>query len=298
MMSERGEIFGCRKDGQEFPAEASISKLRMGEETVLTVMLHDITKRKETENELIRAKEQAEYADRAKSEFLANMSHELRTPLNAILGFSDMMNHQTFGPLGDQHYKEYSEGIFDSGDHLLSLINDILDISKIEAGRVELDNEDLLLSEVIHDCLRIVGPRVEDAGLAIEPASEAGPTRILADERLVKQMLLNLLSNAIKFTEAGGQISLDTSHQTDGTLCLTVIDTGIGISAADLPRAMETFGQVESALDRKYEGTGLGLPLVKSLIELHDGSFDLQSTQGVGTRASLFFPAARVINRA
>ena len=295
MMSERGELYGRRKDGTEFPAEASISKLQVGDETVLTVMLHDISERKVFEAELIAAKEKAEYADRAKSEFLANMSHELRTPLNAIIGFSEMMSKQTFGPLGDQHYAEYSDGIFESGDHLLSLINDILDISKIEAGRVELNESSLDILGVIKDCLLLIGPRAKDSGLKTlnQPNGQLPP--LFADERLVKQMLLNLLSNAVKFTPEGGTVTVTCEEIDSGELVLAVTDTGIGIARQDIAKAMLTFGQVDSALDRRYEGTGLGLPLVKSLTELHQGRFEIDSEVGVGTTASIRFPKDRVL---
>jgi len=296
MMSSRGEIFGQRKDGTEFPAEASISRLRIEQEEVLTVMLHDISDRKEAEAELITAKERAEYADRAKSEFLANMSHELRTPLNAIIGFSEMMTRQTFGPLGDRHYEEYSVGIFDSGDHLLSLINDILDISKIEAGQTEIAEENLVVEDVVHDCQRLVEPRASDAGVTIRNLVGSELPALRADGRQVKQMLLNLLSNSVKFTDKGGEIVIVAEIAPDGDLRISVTDNGIGIAHKDIPKAMSTFGQVDGALDRKFEGTGLGLPLVRSLVELHGGGFELISEVGVGTTSTVRFPKERVVS--
>jgi PAS domain S-box-containing protein len=295
MMSDRSEIFGRRKDGTEFPAEASISKLRLAGETILTVMLHDITERKKVEADLIEAKEKAEYADRAKTEFLANMSHELRTPLNAILGFAEMMTQKTFGPLGDAHYEEYSDNIFASGDHLLSLINEILDISKIEAGRVDLMESDINVTEVVDDCLRIIEPRAADSQQKLVFNNDQSFPRIRGDKRRIKQILVNLLSNAVKFSDAGGEVTVSRNLCADGSFSLSVSDTGIGIAEEDIEKAMMTFGQVDSTLARKYEGTGLGIPLVKSLIELHDGEFTLESTEGVGTTCAIRFPKYRVL---
>jgi PAS domain S-box-containing protein len=295
LMTQRGEIVGRRKDGSEFPAEASISKLNLGSEIVLTVMLHDITERKQVEAELLTAKETAEYADRAKSDFLANMSHELRTPLNAIIGFAELMHQQTFGPIGDPRYQQYSSDILESGDHLLSLINDILDLSKIEAGQVELNEAKVDITELGHDCLRSIEIQVEEAGLFVDLGGTAGLPLLWADERMLRQMLLNLLSNAVKFTKRGGRITVSGKHRADGTMALSVADTGVGIAAADLPKALATFGQVENVLDRYHEGTGLGLPLVGSMAELHGGGMQIESEPGVGTTVTIWIPKERVL---
>jgi len=257
----------------------------------------DLSDRRRAEVELVDAKEKAEYADRAKSEFLANMSHELRTPLNAIIGFAELMTHQTFGPLGSPHYEEYASDIHTSGGHLLSLINDILDISKIEAGRAELNEAELDIGEIIQGCKRLIDARAIETGLRVETKVGDDLPLLRADERLVKQMLLNLLSNAVKFTEGGGTIVISGQTRADGSVALSVIDDGIGIAGADIPKAMSTFGQVDGALDRRFEGTGLGLPLVKSLAELHGGGFEIESEINVGTRSTVWFPGERAVKR-
>ncbi len=255
----------------------------------------DVTERKQVEAELIMAKERAEYADRSKSEFLANMSHELRTPLNAIMGFAELMSQQVFGPMGDQRYQSYISSVFESGEHLLSMINGILELSKIEAGSAVLQESNLDLEEIVQSCTAIMKVRATDAGLIIEVAGVAVLPALRADERMLKQMLLNLLSNAVKFTDRGGKITVVGELQDDGALRISVTDTGIGIAARDIPKAMSTFGQVDSALDRRFEGTGLGLPLVQSLAEMHNGGFDIESELGVGTKATIWFPGERVV---
>jgi signal transduction histidine kinase len=256
--------------------------------------LRDITLRKQAEQALVAARDQADLANRAKSEFLANISHELRTPLNAVLGFSEVICHEMFGPVGVTRYKEFAQDIHDSGMHLLSIINDILDLAKIEAGRLELHDE-LISVEALFDAVqRIVRERVRNAGLRIaaEIAPDLPPIR--ADQRALKQILLNLLSNAVKFTPAGGQITLQATVEPDGGVAFRVRDTGIGIAAGDLSKALEPFGQVDSSLARKYEGAGLGLPISRALVELHRGRFALASEPGVGTTVTFSLPPDRI----
>jgi signal transduction histidine kinase len=255
----------------------------------------DITERKNNEIRLRTAKEQAEVAARAKTTFLATVSHELRTPLNAIIGFSDLMVAEAAGPLGGE-YLEYSRDINSSGKHLLSLINDLLDISKIEAGKYDLKETHVEVGWLMNNCARMVRDLVSTAGLSLEMDVPPELPCLFADERLVKQTLLNLLSNAIKFTNPGGVVRVGVMAPADGAGGFTffVQDTGIGIAADDIPKAFAPFGQIDTELSRKYNGTGLGLPLVKAVTELHDGAVVLESEPGKGTRVTVTFPKDRV----
>ncbi len=233
-------------------------------------------------------KTRAETANRSKSEFLANMSHELRTPLNAIIGFSEMMESGIFGPLGSPKYQEYTTDIRSSGQHLLELINDILDMSKIEAGRMTLEMQNIDLAPVVTESLRLVSGRADIASVRIHNSVTSLPG-IDADKRAIKQVLLNLLSNAIKFTPAGGDIFVDAENHKDG-LTISVRDTGIGIPASALPKIGRPFEQVESQHSKKHKGTGLGLALSRSLVEMHGGTLTIASTEGVGTTVSFTLP--------
>jgi two-component system cell cycle sensor histidine kinase PleC len=224
----------------------------------------------------------------SKSQFLANMSHELRTPLNAIIGFSDMMKGQLLGPIGSVRYIEYARDIHSSGTHLLSLINDVLDMSKIEAGRYTIHPEPLDAAEMLRTCERLVRVRASEAGVALGIAA-AQELPLSADARALKQILLNLLTNAIKFTPSGGSVSQSAGRENDG-IVFRVSDTGCGIPAEDLPRIGRRFEQVDNALTRKGEGTGLGLALCRALVDLHGGTLTLESTVGVGTTVTVWLP--------
>ncbi len=241
------------------------------------------------------ARDWAETANRAKSEFLAVMSHELRTPLNAIIGFSEIIKNQTFGPVGSVEYREYAGDINDSGQHLLELINDILDFSKVESGAQELFEEDIEVPRVTETVLRLVRQRAKEREVELELDLPDGLPLLNADERKVKQILTNLLTNAVKFTDSGGTVTLRAWCGADSGFVIQVVDTGIGIASEDIPKALSQFGLVDSNLNRKFAGTGLGLPLTKALVELHGGYLDLQSQVGVGTTVTVRFPAARIV---
>jgi two-component system, cell cycle sensor histidine kinase PleC len=241
------------------------------------------------------ARRRAEAANIAKSRFLATMSHELRTPLNAILGFSEVMKCEFLGPMQNENYKEYAANIHESGRHLLQLINEILDLSRIEAGRYELQEEPVRLSEIVEDCLRLLHLRAESKGLQVALEFSKGLEQIWADERAIRQICLNLLSNALKFTPRGGRITLSVSATADGGQMLIVKDTGPGIPKEEIPRVMQAFGQGSLAHQTAEGGTGLGLPIVQNLVTLHGGTFELRSELRKGTEAVVYLPVARVL---
>jgi signal transduction histidine kinase len=242
---------------------------------------------------LAAAKEAAEMANRAKSEFLATISHELRTPLNAVLGFSEVMLSEVYGPLGNDRYRAYAKDIHASGSHLLSIVNDLLDLSKAAAGKLELDENWTDLRELLGSICRLIGPRIDAAKLSLTLDMPRGEFLIYADERLLKQMLLNLLSNACKFTPPGGTITCSLSVD-DAAAVFSVADTGVGIPAEHLERVLLPFVQLDGALTRRHDGTGLGLALVKAMAELHGGALRLESGAGSGTTASIILPRHRL----
>ncbi|MFY9288301.1 MAG: ATP-binding protein [Alphaproteobacteria bacterium] len=257
--------------------------------------MYDVTERRRAEVALIKAKEQADFANRSKSEFLANMSHELRTPLNAIIGFAEIIKDQLFGEVGQPQYVEYARDIYDSGELLLSLINDILDMSKIEAGKRALSEATLDVEGVIQSVIRLVASRAKLGKLHLTVRMPKDLPNLRGEERALKQVLTNLLTNAIKFTPEGGSVTLTAIRDDYGRLCIKIEDSGIGIAEEDIPVALAPFGQIESALSRKNQGTGLGLPLTKALVELHGGVLDLESKVGQGTIVTVIFPAERVV---
>ncbi|MBN8530432.1 MAG: hypothetical protein J0L97_01020, partial [Alphaproteobacteria bacterium] len=248
--------------------------------------------------ELEKAKEQAELATHTQSEFLACMSHELRTPLNAVIAFSETLKSEMFGPIGNEKYREYITDIHASGHHLLDIINDILDLSKVEAGMVTLRETECEVAALIAKSVRLVAEKAMQQQIALDTKIEADSPRLFVDELRVKQILLNLLSNAVKFTPAKGKITVSAyTERMDGQpvgYAIAVKDSGIGMAMEDIPKALSKFGQLESALERKHPGTGLGLPLSKELIELHGGDLQITSAPGKGTKVVVVFPWERV----
>lgn len=269
-----------------------------GESEVMIRAIRYAIERKRAHMQLLEEKERAELANRSKSEFLANMSHELRTPLNAIIGFSEILENELMGPLGATCYKDYAINIKDSGVHLLEIINDILDLSKIEAGKDLLLEDIIDVAHTIRSCTRLMAMRAENAQVTLIDQVTPDLPAMRADERKMKQILINLLSNAVKFTPEGGRVTVMASLRESGGIEIVVADTGIGISSEDIPKALMPFKQIDSSLSRKYEGTGLGLPLADSFTRMHGGTLTLQSAIGAGTRVVLWFPALRVIGQA
>ncbi len=258
----------------------------------------EIERRKETESELRLAKDEAERASHSKTQFLANMSHELRTPLNAIIGFAEMMEQEMLGPIGSPAYKTYSKDIMDSGHHLLSILNDILDMARIDAGRAELSEDEIDLGKTISDALRMFKETSRSSGKVIQFRAPDLPVFVCVDERLVKQILINLVSNAVKFTGVDGRIDVHLERPKEGGIDLVVADNGIGIPTDKIAHVMERFGQVADALARSRGGIGLGLPIVKALAELHGGTFTIESTAGKGTIARVHLPEERILKSA
>ncbi|AWJ84148.1 histidine kinase [Azospirillum sp. TSH58] len=244
--------------------------------------------------QLDEARRAAERANRAKTAFFACMSHEIRTPLNAMMGFAELLEQEVLGPIANPLYRDYARDIAESGRYLMDLINDLLDLSKAEAGRLELTEALVDVPRVAVGSVRLLSDRAGRAGVGIDTALPPDLPPLRADERKLRQMLLNLLSNAVKFTPPDGVVTLNGRVAADGSLCLSVHDTGIGMTADELEKALEPWGQIDSALGRNHIGTGLGLPLTKRLVELHGGRLDIDTAPDRGTTMTLVFPAERV----
>ena len=289
------ESQGHRKTGAPFPVELALSRMELDGRITYIAVLQDITDRKRYEQGLVEAKQKAEEADRMKSAFLAQMSHELRTPLNAVMGFSEVIANELFGPAGAPQYKEYAADIYASGKHLLGIVTDILDISKLESGMYELEESEFELSGVFEAALKLIGhpARVTQT---VRVALAPDLPRLRADARAVTQILVNLLSNAAKFSAADSAIDLSAERRASGAIRLIVRDRGIGMRPEDIPVALTPFRQIDSRIAREYEGTGLGLPIVAALMRLHGGRLEFESALGKGTSVIAEFPPERVVN--
>lgn len=283
-----------RRDGVVVPVEITARPTKIGGVLLMVGFFRDITHRKEYERQLIEAREAALEANRSKTTFLANVSHELRTPLNAVIAFAEMIGSAFFGPVGHPKYLEYAHDIRDSGQHLLTLINDILDLSQVEAGRIVLHEERLDLAELISECRRSLRQSIADGNLGWNTHIMPTSRHLRADRRAVRQMLLNVLSNAIRHTPEGGHIDVEAKQADDGCLILRVADTGIGIPPERLASVTTPFNARNARTGGAHGGTGLGLAITKGLLEQHGGAFQIQSQHGVGTTVDLVFPAVRI----
>ncbi len=290
-----GDSEAHRADGTAFPVELSVSTLEVQGRRLSTAIIRDISERRRIEAELIAAKEAAEAADRAKSAFLATMSHELRTPLNAVIGFAQVIEMRMFGADAIDRYADYAVLIRQSGQHLLGIIEDILDTSKIEAGTLHLVEQAVNIAEMVEQSLSLVAMQADRQKVAVTLMLDADLPQLCADELRLRQILVNLLSNAIKFTDSGGQVTVGAARTDDGGLEFNVRDTGVGMAPEDIPKALARFSQVDQSMTRRHEGTGLGLPLTKHLVELHGGVMRIDSALGQGTTVSIRLPAARVL---
>ncbi len=285
------------RDGKRKWTHARARPTRLADGTVQwDGVILDATRIATREQELRLKKEAAESANRGMSEFISSMSHELRTPLNAIIGFSELMHGQTLGPLGNERYISYSSDILESGRHLLNIVNDVLDISKIESGKLSLNEEAVDLAAVIQSVNQQVYTRAAAGSVRVTATLPPDLPYLHADARLIKQTLLNLVSNAVKFTLPGGTVTVAVADSPDG-IAVAVKDTGIGMKPTDIPKAMERFSQIDGSLSRRHEGTGLGLYLVKLFATLHQATVALDSQPDIGTTATVQFPAARRLPR-
>jgi PAS domain S-box-containing protein len=293
------EVKMLRNDGATIWVSENARPIRDDDGNILYIegSIEDITQRKNADLEMREAKIQSDLANRAKSEFLANMSHELRTPLSSIIGFSEMIRDEVFGPVGHRAYWEYSRDIYDSGKKLLNIINDILDVSRIEAGQRQLNEGQVNPDKVLSEAIELLQGRADEAGVSIINELDTATPHIVGEELALKQIMINLLSNAIKFTPRRGRVSIDSEIEEDGHLRINVTDTGAGLDESEISKALSPFGQIETGLDKNNSGTGMGLTLVDSLIKLHGGELDIFSQKGLGTTASILIPEARVVRK-
>ena len=288
------ELHLSTRSAHIFPVDVTAIHVGAEDEELACVFARDISERKQAEADLRLAMSKVEAADRAKSQFLSTMSHELRTPLNAIMGFAEIMEMQMFGPLGSERYTSCAGDIQYSARHLLGILNGVLDLSKAEAGRLTLEEEEVEIDEIFDQCLRLFREKASRDGITLTTACEADLPLLVADPRILLQIVINLVSNALKFTPEGGNVRVSAAPGPGGGCTLCVEDSGCGISEQDLAVVTEPFVQVENTLSRRHEGTGLGLSLVQKYVALHGGELAIESALGQGTKVSVHLPAERI----
>ena len=281
------------RQGGAIPLFMTIGRVSDAPDRKLCAVLRDITAFKKAEGELVGARRAAEQANAQKSDLLAKISHEIRTPLNAILGFAEVMLEERFGPVGNDRYKEYLKDVHASGAHVISLVNDLLDLAKVEAGRMDLSFTSVSLNDLVSSCFTLLQPQAARDRIVMRTSFAAKLPSVVADDRSVRQIVLNLVSNAIKFTDAGGQVIVSTALTDRGEVAFRVRDTGIGMNDQEVEAALEPFRQL--ATSRKRGGTGLGLPLTKALVEANRGALQISSQPNEGTLVEVIFPPTRVL---
>jgi PAS domain S-box-containing protein len=287
-----------RKDGRKIWVMENARSVRneKGNVEYFEGSLWDITARKESDEAMRQARLQAEISSRSRMEFLANMSHELRTPLNAVIGFAEIIKDEIMGPLNVPVYKEYARDIYDSGNSLLKIISEILEVSKIETGNRELNVSNFKLAKALKSCVVIMQNRIDESGVNVRLDIPERLPDILGEELGFKQVIMNLISNAIKFTDKGGNVRITARVLDEGEMVIDVIDDGIGMTPEEIKKALQPFGKVDNAFSSMKSGTGLGLTIVDSLVRLHGGHFELSSEKGAGTTARVILPAFRVLS--
>ena len=288
LLNDGREIIGQTRNGGLIPLFMTVGKLENSD--ACCAVVRDITHFKKAEEDLIKARAQAESANALKSDFLAKISHEVRTPLNAIIGFSDLMIEERFGRIDNDRYRGYLRDIRRSGTHVLDLVNDLLDISKIEAGKVDLEFDACDLNNVVSEAVAMTQPAANKERVIIRTSLSAAVPKVVADPRSIRQIVLNITSNAIKYTKQGGQVIVSTVYDENGEVVLRIRDTGVGMSEIDLARAMKPFQQVGNVREAHKQGTGLGLPLTKALVEANHGALSIDSAPGRGTKVSFTLP--------